>query len=121
MFSLIVDSLLLSPELHAQLVTMVLVAGKRDHERDWQRKRLTASRQAPHSYLIVLFRESRDGRSPNTFKALCDGRKPTVTVARVTDGPLVGGYTSAAVARSNDTNYEADATVRAGVEADQGR
>lgn len=104
----VVDSLLLSPELHAQLLDLVLAAGAHsEFNRKFPR---TVSNTSETTVQIVLFRASRDGRATAIFHELCDGRGPTVTVARVTNGRLIGGYTK--VAWSSSVTHESDGTAR---------
>ena len=40
----------------------------------------------------LLFRASSHGWDPNTFHSYCDNRGPTITVAYLSDGRIVGGY-----------------------------
>lgn len=83
-----VDSNLLTPALTSQLDAMV---------------------SGPRVRWRLLYRSSRDGWRPKTFHQLCDGQGATVTVARVTGGPLVGGYTQAAWGSEGHGNFS-DAT-----------
>lgn len=112
----VVDSLLLTPEFHSQLQNVVLEAGASDGG-EWRRKHAIARRsQLSSSLSLVLYRASRDGRTPSDFHRLCDGRGPTVTVARVTNKALVGGFTNVAWESYQDHwnfgRYKADSKVR---------
>jgi hypothetical protein len=40
----------------------------------------------------LLYKASRDGWSPQKFHELCDSAFGTITIARLTDGRLIGGY-----------------------------
>ena len=47
-------------------------------------------------WLELLFRASRDGHSPQTFHQRCDGKGPTVVIARSQGGHIFGGFTDVA-------------------------
>ena len=42
----------------------------------------------------LLYRLSRDGNEYQTFHNLCDNRGPTLTIFKLTDGNILGGYTT---------------------------
>ena len=44
----------------------------------------------------LLFRATRDGFAPATFHQKCDGKGPTVVIAKSAGGHIFGGYTEAA-------------------------
>lgn len=56
-------------------------------------EKVQASPQAGCSVWKLLYRASTDGFDVRTFHRLVDGHNPTWTVARVAQGPVVGGYT----------------------------
>lgn len=67
----LVESELLSTDLKLQIDAMI--GGSNDGvDRDWR----------------LIYRATRDGANPETSHRLCDGHAPTVTVARVEDGPV---------------------------------
>ena len=41
----------------------------------------------------LLYRASRDGEDYSTFHRLCDNKGPTVVLAKLTDGDILGSYT----------------------------
>lgn len=49
----------------------------------------------------LLFRATRDGFDAATFHKLADGKAPTVTLVRSTEGYIFGGYTDAAWTSTN--------------------
>lgn len=44
-------------------------------------------------YGVILLRASREERGPEILHELSDDNGPTVLVARVTNGPVIGVYT----------------------------
>ena len=42
----------------------------------------------------LLYRLSRDGKEYQTFHKLCDNKGPTLTIFQLTDGNILGGYTT---------------------------
>ena len=40
-----------------------------------------------------LYRKSRDGGTPGDFHRFCDKKGRTLTVVKVTNGLIIGGYT----------------------------
>ena len=56
----------------------------------------------------LLFRATRDGFNSAVFHRLCDNKGPTISVARVENGPLVGGYTK--ISWSSSGGYRSDIT-----------
>ena len=73
--SIVVDSQLLTIDLVQQLDN--LIGDDVDRSEIWS----------------LLFRATRDGFNRRVFHQLCDNKGPTISVARVKNGPLVGGYT----------------------------
>ena len=50
----------------------------------------------PKKKTTLLFRASRDGFAPANFHQKCDGKGPTVVIAKSAGGHIFGGYTEAA-------------------------
>jgi len=40
-----------------------------------------------------LYRKSRDGSAPRDFHRLCDNKGRTLTIVKVANGLIIGGYT----------------------------
>ena len=56
----------------------------------------------------LLFRATRDGFNGRVFHQLCNNKGPTISVARVKNGPLIGGYTK--LSWSSSFGYKSDIT-----------
>jgi len=57
----------------------------------------------PAKVWTLCYRKSLDGALPSTFHTNCDGKGPTVTIAKLSTGKLVGGYNS--VSWTSTTGY----------------
>ena len=88
--SIVVDSQLLTIDLVQQLDN--LIGLDVDRSEIWS----------------LLFRATRDGFNSAVFHQLCDNKGPTVSVARVKNGPLIGGYTK--ISWSSSGGFESDIT-----------
>ena len=67
----------------------------------------------------LLFRATRDGFNRSIFHQLCNNKGPTITVARVKNGPLVGGYTKVSWSSSIGVKYDITAFVFNNLHNDQ--
>jgi len=56
----------------------------------------------------LLYQASVDGISPSIFHQLCEKQGPTVTFALLSDGRILGGFTS--LQWSSTNTYQADST-----------
>jgi len=55
----------------------------------------------PNKKTTLLFRATRDGFAPANFHRKCDGKGPTLVIAKSAGGHIFGGYTEAAWDSSN--------------------
>ena len=59
----------------------------------------------PNQQWQLCYQKTRDGASSSTFHALCNGKGPTISIMKVTNGRVFGGYNANSWASVNNYVY----------------